>query len=118
MKKIYFLKTCDTCKKILKDIPGLESFTLQNIKEEPVTEQQLQEMYELSGSYESLFNKRSKLYKELDLKNKDLGKKDYKKYILEHYTFLNRPVILVNGNIFIGNSPKTIQALLNFLSNS
>ncbi len=67
-------------------------------------------MHKLSGSYESLFSKRSKLYKEMDLKNQDLKEKDFKLYILEHYTFLSRPVIIVNNEIFIGNSKKTVEA--------
>ena len=67
-------------------------------------------MHKLSGSYEALFSKRSKLYKEMDLKNQDLKEKDFKHYILEHYTFLSRPVIIIDNQIFIGNSKKTVEA--------
>jgi len=38
-----------------------------------------------------------------------LGELDYKKYILDEYTFLKRPVILINDEIFIGNSKKIIE---------
>ncbi|MFO8147341.1 MAG: hypothetical protein R6U03_08120, partial [Gillisia sp.] len=64
MKKIYHLLICDTCKKILKELDAPSSFILQDIKEEPITEVQLEEMKELSGSYEALFSKRARLYKE------------------------------------------------------
>jgi arsenate reductase len=50
------------------------------------------------------------LYKEKDLKNQDLSEEDYKNYILEHYTFLKRPVIIVDDQIFIGNAAKTVAA--------
>lgn len=110
MKKIYHLSTCDTCKRILKEIEAPESFVLQDIKNESITAKQLDEMRKLAGSYEALFNKRARLYKERDLKNKDLQEDDYKELILEHYTFLKRPVIINNGEIFIGNSKKTVAA--------
>lgn len=116
MKKIYYLKTCDTCKKILKEIP-LEEFVLQEIKGEPITITQLEEMYSFSKSYEALFSKRAKKYKELGLKDQKLSETDFKQLILETYTFLKRPVAIINGEIFIGNSRKNLEALKNSLLN-
>lgn len=110
MKKIYYLKTCNTCMRILKDINPSSEFILQDIKEEAITVKQLDEMKALSGSYEALFSKRAKLYKEMGLKDQNLLEADFKHYILEHYTFLKRPVIINNDTIFIGNSKKTVEA--------
>lgn len=110
MKKIYYLKTCDTCTRILKEIQPTSDFIFQEIKEKEISVKQLEEMKALSGSYEALFSKRAKLYKERDLKNEDLKEEDYKRFILEHYTFLKRPVIIYNNEIFIGNSKKTVEA--------
>ncbi len=87
-----------------------EEFQLQDIKNEAMNNAQIEEMRALTDSYESLFSKRARLYKELDLKNKNLSEEDYKNYILEHYTFLKRPVILHKDQIFIGNSKKTVEA--------
>lgn len=108
MAKIYYLSTCDTCKRILKELEVPNSFTLQDIKKEPLTIEDIEKMYELTGSYESLFNKRARLYKERDLKNKTLTEQDYKNLLLEHYTFLKRPVILHKNKIFVGNSKKVV----------
>ena len=110
MKKVYYLKTCSTCIRILKDLNLPSEFVLQNIKTEEITVEQLEEMKVLSGSYESLFSKRSKLYKEMDLKNQLLEERDYKHYILEHYTFLSRPVIINGDQVFIGNSKNVVEA--------
>ncbi|WP_046754875.1 arsenate reductase family protein [Kordia jejudonensis] len=110
MKKIYHLQTCNTCQRILKEIQPTSDVILQGIKEEAITEKQLEEMHALAGSYEALFSKRARLYKEKDLKNQNLTEEDYKKYILEHYTFLKRPVMIVDDKIFIGNSAKTVAA--------
>ena len=110
MKKIYYLKTCSTCVRILKELNPSSDFILQDIKSQEITVKQVEEMQELSGSYEALFSKRAKLYKEMDLKNQNLTEKDFKHYILEHYTFLSRPVIIIDNQIFIGNSKKTVEA--------
>jgi len=64
----------------------------------------------LAGSYEALFSKRAKLYKERGLKDELLTEDDYKRFILEHYTFLKRPVVVNENDIFVGNSNKTVEA--------
>ena len=110
MKKVYYLSTCDTCKRILKELNLPDNFELQDIKFDPMTDDQVEDMKERAGSYESLFSKRARLYKSEGLKDKNLSEADYKKYILEHYTFLKRPVILVGSSIFVGNSKKTTEA--------
>ena len=73
-------------------------------------------MAKMAGSYEALFSKRATLYKEMGLKDENLTEADFKRYILEHYTFLSRPVIIADGKIFVGNSPKTAEAAIAFLS--
>jgi len=110
MKKIYHLSSCSTCKKILNELKPSSAYILQDIKEDPITEEQLNEMFELAGSYEALFSKRAQLYRERDLKNDNLEEEAFKSLILEHYTFLKRPVIINNDKIFIGNSKSTIEA--------
>ena len=111
MKKVYHLSTCDTCKRILKEVNLPDDVEQQDIKTQPITSTQLEEMQSLSGNYESLFSKRAQLYRKRDLKNKDLKEEDYKNLILEHYTFLRRPVFMLDGKIFIGNSKKTVEAV-------
>jgi arsenate reductase len=117
MQKIYHLSTCDTCKRIIKDLEVPSSFVLQDIKRDQVTAGQLEEMHALSGSYESLFSRRAKLYKEQNLKDKKLTERDFKNLILEHYTFLKRPVILNNKEIFIGNTKNIILAAKQSIKN-
>ena len=108
MKKIYHLSTCSTCQRIIKELKPLNDFILQDIKSEPITESQLEQMHTLSNSYEELFSKRAILYRERNLKEQNLTEEDFKALILEQYTFLKRPVILVDDPIFIGNSKKVV----------
>ena len=86
---------------------------MQDIKFEKITPAQLDEMKKMAGSYESLFSRRAMKYKELGLKDKKLEEKDYRKYILDEYTFLKRPVAIINDKIFIGSEKKTVEALKN-----
>jgi arsenate reductase len=49
-------------------------------------------------------------YRALGLDKKKLTEDDYKNYILEEYTFLKRPVIIIGNKIFIGNSKANVAA--------
>ncbi len=116
MNKIYYLASCDTCRKIIKSLPNSEKLTFIDIRQNPISESDLEEMYQLSGSYEALFSKKAQLYKSLGLKDKNLTEADFKKYLLEHYTFLSRPVFIIDGKIYIGNNQKNIQEVITVLS--
>ena len=111
MNKIFYLNTCDTNRRIMKEIGVDDSWEQQEIKTNPITEKQLEELKEKVGSYENLFSKRAIKYRTLGLKDMKLTEEDYKKYLLEDYTFLKRPVVLIDDEIFVGNSKKTIEAI-------
>lgn len=90
------------------EIPS--SFIKQDLKVQGITEEELDELFNLTDSFEELFSRRAKLYEERNLKDEKLLEEDYKGLILEHYTFLKRPIIVNNDKIFIGSSPKTVAA--------
>ena len=91
--------------------PVLKGFILQDIKTEKITPAQLDEMKNKAGSYEALFSRRALKYKELGLKDKQLTEKDYRRLILEEYTFLKRPVAILGEKIFVGSEKKTVESL-------
>lgn len=112
MKKIYYLGNCTTWQAIAKDTQvGKKGFEMQDIKLEKITPGQLEEMKKMAGSFEALFSRRAMKYKELGLKDKKLEEKDYRNFILQEYTFLKRPVVIIDDKIFIGSEKKTIDAL-------
>ena len=110
MKKIYHLSSCSTCQRIIKELQPSEEVVLQDIKTEKITPAQIEEMKNMTGSYESLFSRRAMKYKSMGLKDKPLGEEDYKQLILDEYTFLKRPVMIANNQIFVGNSAKVVEA--------
>ncbi len=111
---MYHLGNCTTCQAIIKET-GIDKkgINFQDIKFEKITASQLDEMKKMAGTYEALFSRRAMKYKELGLKDKKLEEKDYRNFILEEYTFLKRPVTILNDKIFIGNDKKTVEALKN-----
>ena len=117
MKKIYHLGNCTTCQTIIKETQiditrqAKEGFIMQDIRFEKITPAQLDEMKNMTGSYEALFSRRALKYKELGLKDKKLEEKDYRKYILDEYTFLKRPVVIIGDKIFVGSEKKNVAAL-------
>lgn len=112
MNKIYYLATCSTCQRIMKESGIHEAnFQLHDIKTQPITPEQLDSMKEKAGNYEALFSRRSMKYKEMGLKDKPLDETAYRQLILEEYTFLKRPVIWIGNQLFVGNEKKTIAAM-------
>jgi arsenate reductase len=112
MNKIYCLSTCSTCNRILKEIDAeKKGFLLQDIKTEKISPAQLDGLKEKAGSYEALFSRRALKYKELGLKDKGLTERDYRRLILEEYTFLKRPVVLMGAKIFVGSEKGTVEKL-------
>lgn len=109
---IYHLANCGTCQRILGQIPNLKKFTLREIKSEPITAKEIDELKKLAGSYEALFSRVAMKYRSMGLNEMTLTEKDYRKYILEEYTFLKRPTIVIGDQVFIGSAPKTVKAML------
>ena len=70
-----------------------------------------EEIKNLAGSYEALFSRVARKYKELGLSKQNLSETDYKNYILEEYTFLKRPVICIENKVFVGNTKSVVEAV-------
>src|SRR3569832_436913 len=109
MKKIYYLSTCSTCIRIINELQfKSKNFKFQDIKTEPITAEELEELKNKAGSFEALFSRVAMKYRALGLDKKKLSEEDYKTYILNEYTFLKRPVIVIKDKITIGKSKKAI----------
>jgi arsenate reductase len=111
MYSFYYIKTCDTSLRILKQLP-IEKFQLIDIKTHPLTVNQLENLKDLVGSYEALFSRKAKKYKEMDLKSQNLSETDYRRLLLDEYTFLKRPVIIIEQEIFVGSEKKNLEKLM------
>ncbi|MBK6393045.1 MAG: arsenate reductase [Saprospiraceae bacterium] len=110
MKKIFQLNTCNTCQKILKEWKAPASFEVQNIKEQNISAKELDFAAKKLGSYEALFSRRAIKFRSEGWNEKNLTEKDYRKLILAEYTFLKRPVMINEEEVFAGNAKITVQA--------
>ena len=72
MKKVFYLSTCDSNKRILKELNLSSKFIKQDIKTEPISKKELERLYEFTNSYEELVNKRSRLYIKRKLKSEKI----------------------------------------------
>lgn len=94
---------------------SISDFEKQDIKTQQMTFDQVDKMKALSGSYESLFSRKAMKFRSMGLGNQNLTEDDYRQLIQEEYTFLKRPVFILNEQIFIGNSKKVIESLASVL---
>lgn len=96
---------------------NLEKWELREIKSEPLTEDELEELYNRTKSYEVLFSKRSTEIRKRGLDVKTLTEQDFKNLLLSHYSFLKRPIFLTDEGIFIGNAKKIVELLKEHFGN-
>ena len=112
MKRIWYLSTCDTCKRIIKELGGLNNFEFIDLKDNPIKKEDLDLIVETNNlNYEDVFNKRSRKY----TKGQFTTDEEFKQAILKEYTFLKRPIIQINDKFFIGNSKKVVEDAKSFI---
>lgn len=117
MRSVFYLGTCSTCTKIIKELNLSKDFELRDIKKSPMSEEEVDLMAKMAGSYEAIFSRKAMKYRALGLHEKQLSEKDYRQYILQEYTFLKRPVCILDDKIFVGNTKKVVSELAETLSN-
>jgi len=111
MKKFFYLETCNTCQRIMKELALGDEVELREIKSQPLNEEEVDRLEKKAGSYEAIFSKRARKYRELGLNEKNLTEKDFRKYLLIDYTFLKRPVFETTKEEIAGNAKKQVEAM-------
>lgn len=111
MRKIYHLSTCNTCQRIINELELQDKdFEFQDIKQNNISAKELDGLQAKLGSYDALFSRRAMKYRSMGLNEMDLSEQDLRRYILEEYTFLKRPVIVMDDEVFVGSAKKTVEA--------
>ncbi len=114
MKKVYYLSTCDTCTRIMNQVPGIESFEKIDITKTSISEVDLDKAAELSRGYEQIFSKRARKFRGEGHHERKLSEQDSRSLMLQEYTFLKRPFFFVDKEVFVGNSKKVVAALIDY----
>jgi arsenate reductase (glutaredoxin) len=116
MNKVFHLSSCDTCARILKDTNAASVCELQDIKLTNISAEDLDDIAAKVGSYEALFSRRALKFRAMGLHEKTLSEADYRELMLQEYTFLKRPFIIIGDNVFIGNTAKVTDAARKMIS--
>lgn len=112
------MQTCSTCKRIFKQVKTFGDFDIRDVKKEPLSIEEVDGLAKRAGGYELIFNKQSQKYRQQGLKDKNLTEDDYRQLLAEEYTFLKRPVFLIDDKIFVGNSNTTVDLLTKYLAST
>ncbi len=103
MITIYGLKSCDSCRKAAKVLPGAQ---FRDIRAEPLRADEIAEFLNAFG--EKLINRASATWRGFDT---GLRQADPEVLLSDHPTVMKRPVIRFNGTLYLGWSPATRAAL-------
>lgn len=109
MKKVYFLSTCSTCKRIINEVQWPQDIEFIDIKKRCIDLDALEWLKAKLGTYEALFSKKAQRFGEV--KQNISNDNDYKKLMLSDYTFLKRPVILYGDFYSVGNDKQAVQKI-------
>ncbi|WP_116127807.1 arsenate reductase family protein [Lewinella sp. IMCC34183] len=110
MAKLFHLGTCSTCRRLLGELDPPPHVEQIDIKKTHVTPEDLDRMAALAGGYAPLFNRRARKYQSAGLAERELTEDDYRRLILEEYTFLKRPVVLTDSAVYAGSAKATVAA--------
>jgi len=113
MENTFFcLSTCKTCQRVQEELGSLlDDVKVQNVKEQNIDAKALDFAKEKTGSYESLFNKRAMKYRSQGLNKKEISDAEFRELILGEYTFMKRPLAIVDGEVYAGHAKKTLEGL-------
>ena len=103
MTTIYGLKTCDTCRKAIKALPGA---TFRDVRAEPLDAGEIAEFLAAFG--DRLVNRASATWRELDDTERE---KPPAVLLAAHPALMKRPVIRSDGALHLGWTPETRAAL-------
>ena len=108
--KFFTLPTCKTCQRIDADLqPADCGAEIRDIKASGVTAEEVDAMKAHAGSYEALFSRRAMKFRSMGLADMDLDEADYRRLIIEEYTFLKRPVLLTDDAVFAGSAKASVE---------
>ncbi len=116
MKKItfYWLSNCSTCQKAKNFIErhGIKDYDLRDIKENPLSREEVEKLAKMLGGADALFSKRAIKYREMKLSERTLSNEEMLDLMTEEYTFLKRPVLVINNKAEAGFFEKYMNLFL------
>ena len=100
----YWLPNCSTCQKARRYIErhGIKNFELRDIKENPLTSAEVENLAKMLGGADELFSRRAVKYREMKLGEREVSKTEMLDLMADEYTFLKRPILVMKGKAIAG----------------
>lgn len=86
--------------------------SFRNLKEEPLSVDEVRGLAEKVGGVEKLFSKRAMKYRAMGLHEREVSEDEMVRLMAEEYTFVTRPVIVRGGRATAGFSAKRVDELV------
>jgi arsenate reductase len=102
--EFYWLPDCTTCQKAKRrlDYHRIVVSKFRDIKQEPLSRDEIVHLARNLGGAENLFSRRSVKYRELGLKDKTLSENEMLDLMTGEYTFLKRPILVASDKTIAG----------------
>lgn len=112
--KVYVKPTCTTCRKVIKTLRERGAdFERIDYFETPLTRKKISELIDrLDVQPAELIRTRERLYRELDLKGRDLSKKQVTDLLYEYPELLQRPVVEIGDKAYLVRPASKIEEIL------
>ncbi len=85
---------------------------LRDLKEEPLSREEVENLAEMLGGAENLFSKRAVKYREMKLSERELSEEEMLDLMTAEYTFLKRPILVKDGKAIAGYFEKMFDDFL------
>ena len=112
--KIYHNPRCRKSRETLALIheARIEPEIIEYLKTPPSKTELDQILTYLDMEPSDIVRKGEKIYKELDLKNKELSREDYIQTLIENPIMIERPIVVNGTKAILGRPPENVNALL------
>ncbi len=110
----YWSPDCSTCQKAKRFLErhSVAISRVRDIKEEPLSRSEVEDISEMLGGAENLFSRRAVKYREMKLAERELSAGEMLDLMAEEYTFLKRPILVIDGKATAGFFEKTFESFL------
>lgn len=111
----YWLPNCTTCQKAQRRLERhrVSVTKIRDIKEDPLVREEVEKLAKILGGASELFSRRTVKYREMKLDERQLSEKEMIDLMTADYTFLKRPILVMNGKATAGYFEKFFDMFLN-----
>lgn len=111
---LYWLPNCSTCKKAAQFLENqnVKISDFHNLKENSLSREEIEKLAEKVGGADELFSRRAQKYRAMRLNERELSDDEMLDLMASEYTFIKRPVLILNDKAIAGFSEKRYKEFL------